>query len=97
MAATAYERLLINTQILQFAAVNFNGLIQNFQQISERNGYAEDRLIEMIDLHNKINSMIEAVRDELLNTLDGWDALSDIDLAVVNPMIEFLNNAEQSD
>jgi hypothetical protein len=92
---TSQERLLLNTQILQFASVNLNTMIQHFQELAKRGGLAEPRLTEMIELYAELNQDLEIVRDKLLNTLDGWDAIGESDLSFLNPMLDALNKSNE--
>jgi hypothetical protein len=85
---TSYEKLLLNTQVIQFVFVNFSKMITEFQDLEEKGSDVEPRLTEMIDLFNEVNRDVEEILANLLETLNGWDALSEFDLAIINQTID---------
>ena len=91
MELTSQEKLMLRTQILQFVSINFNTMIQNFQQVKDRGGLSEPRLTDMQELFVEVNQDLENVTEKLLDRLDSWDALGEDDATIINPMLEALN------
>lgn len=91
---TSQEKLLLSTQMIQYSAGILNNLIGAFNDLDNVKGHASLRLEELIALHNEVFTKTYDVLEHLLNHLDGMDALTELDLNIINPILTAIQKTE---
>ena len=84
---SSQEKLLLSTQMIQYASGILSNLIRDFNDLNDNGGHEHDRLDEMIALHNEVSNQVYVTLERLLNYLDSTDALVEIDLNIINPIL----------
>jgi len=88
MKLTEQEQITLSAQLIQFASINLNALINTYESSEVLKKNVNYDILK--NLRTEIKDDIEKVRNKMLNTLDNIDAL-DEDQELYNPILEILN------